>query len=1176
MNSNNARPKPLFKSSKPGASFAFKPRTTLSSTQEPDFFETQPPLRQENPTPATNNTSTNKPRLNDTTALEDIGAMVKERAPPKAPLQSIVPNGGREQSPDEDVIALMTGLASLKGQVHGGSGDAFALPGSSATGRPAFGHPTKMVSSRKQRADPFLRQKTRPEHHIDQSRVTGPKPTVYQDRKPPPMQMFSSNAPIAPPKKYGGEEFFTDPAKASADLKALLEGGMDEDDDEGAAEEETEVLKKLQESPGSGNEGGASSDANKETKKTDATKVAKDGTVDGLKVKLLPHQVEGVQWMRGRELGPIKRGRVPKGGILADDMGLGKTLQTISLLLTNRKPEKDGSGWKKNFEKVEKTTLVVAPLALIRQWEHEIKDKVERSQGLKVCVHHGPQRTKRFQELALYDVVITTYQILVSEHNHSSDAEGGVKAGCFGLHWWRVVLDEAHTVKNRNAKATKACYALRSEYRWCLSGTPMQNNLDELQSLVKFLRISPYDDLKEWKAHIDLPLKNGKGHIAIRRLHSLLRCFMKRRTKEILKEAGALNPGGKPSAEGAASSTGFKVTERKVVTVSTELSPAERKFYKRLEARADRSIEAMMRGRVNYANALTLLLRLRQACNHPKLLEGKLDKDKDALTTDLSQKPQDTDVDVMADMFAGMGIESKTCNICGRGLNTLDTRLGRDICTECHDDLAYFNSLEKEEKKKTFKSKKHKSKKDKSRKHVDGKTIEKEPEEEDVESPNKTTRRPRNRNAVLDSEDEEEAESTVKTARRPRNLALDSEDEEAEGSWLVPEDEQTGLRLGKAGGEEDENAEGGGDWLGSDDSEDEEQSKTQDQSNLSSFIIDDEAAKKEKGYQSVGDASDGDDDSLLSVSALTKQMAAQTLDDAQDTSVADTSTADTTAADSSVADTTTADTPDSGASDSEAPDSEASDSEDDSSILSSDDDDDDVRHSAYSAQPTQLLASAKIRELTKILRAEVHEHKFIVFSQFTSMLDLVEPFLRKDGFRFVRYDGSMKNDEREESLRSLRSDKRTRILLCSLKCGSLGLNLTAATRVVILEPFWNPFVEEQAIDRVHRLTQTVDVIIYKLTVTKTVEERILDLQNKKRLLAEQAIEGSMKKGAFKLDLNELINLFKPGQDDNHALLGATDDGEVESIEDRGYRASMMMKKKPTMARQESEVYGRRW
>lgn len=102
------------------------------------------------------------------------------------------------------------------------------------------------------------------------------------------------------------------------------------------------------------------------------------------------------------------------------------------------------------------------------------------------------------------------------------------------------------------------------------------------------------------------------------------------------------------------------------------------------------------------------------------------------------------------------------------------------------------------------------------------------------------------------------------------------------------------------------------------------------------------------------------------------------------------------------------------------------------------------------------VASTKIRRLLQILEAESEKHKFIVFSEFTSMLDLVEPFLRDRGFRFTRYDGSMKNDEREASLGRLRNDSKVRILLCSLRCGSLGLNLTAASRVVIMEPFWNP------------------------------------------------------------------------------------------------------------------------
>lgn len=102
------------------------------------------------------------------------------------------------------------------------------------------------------------------------------------------------------------------------------------------------------------------------------------------------------------------------------------------------------------------------------------------------------------------------------------------------------------------------------------------------------------------------------------------------------------------------------------------------------------------------------------------------------------------------------------------------------------------------------------------------------------------------------------------------------------------------------------------------------------------------------------------------------------------------------------------------------------------------------------------MASTKIRYLLDILEKETPEHKVIVFSQFTSMLDLIQPFLKRHGYDYVRYDGSMRPDVREYNLNKLRNDKRTRILLCSLKCGGVGLNLTAASRVVLVEPFWNP------------------------------------------------------------------------------------------------------------------------
>ncbi|ODA82217.1 hypothetical protein RJ55_00724 [Drechmeria coniospora] len=1045
--------------------------------------------------------------------------MVNERAPPNLSLQTAerAKDGkpARERSPDDDDIAsLIKGFASIKSK--------FREPTSGPLSRSAFGHPTKMMSSLKQKANVFIQQKSRPEHHLG-TKISGPRPPSYHDRKAPPIPTFNSNMPLKTPLSGGGEEevFYTDPKKANDDLKALLEGGLDEDDDEGDIEPQPGQRDLKQDVPTKADKQDTRAPPTSQQKK--GFRVGKDGHVPGLNVKLLPHQVEGVNWMRGRELGPVKRGKVPKGGLLADDMGLGKTLQTVSLILTHQKPLEGEEGWDKRFEGISKTTLVVAPLALIRQWENEIKSRVEKAHGLKVLVHHGPQRTKNFKELTSYDVVITTYQILVSEFGSSSSAANGLKAGCFGLHWWRVVLDEAHTIKNRNAKSTKSCYALRSEYRWCLSGTPMQNNLDELQSLVRFLRIAPYDDLKQWKEHIDVPLKNGKGHVAIRRLHSILRCFMKRRTKEILKVDGALNPGGKPTAEGESSATGFRHTKRNVVTISTELPPAERKFYDRVEARADKSMEAMMRDKISYANAFTLLLRLRQVCNHPKLVEGKLEKDKDALSIGSSQRTADADMDAMADMFSGMGIVSKNCSICGRILSNVDVDLGRDNCTECHEDLEYFKNEKVPERKRT--KRKHRAKKGKGKKGC--KKAEKVgPKVEAEREKGPVGRRPRNRNAIIDSDD----------------------DEGDKGSWLVSKKEQGELRLGKAGGEEDENAEGGGDWIGSEDSAD-DTTDDKDQSNLSSFVVDDEVAKKEDGYRSAGE--DEDDNSLLSVSALTKQMASQTLDDKP-----------TEAKDFATGSGSTLDAGDS--------DDGSDSSNDETELYSTSDDDDDDDYAA--AKNQQVLASAKIRELIKILQAEVREHKFIVFSQFTSMLDLVEPFMRKEGFTFTRYDGSMKNDEREESLRRLREDKTVRVLLCSLKCGSLGLNLTAATRVIIVEPFWNPFVEEQAIDRVHRLTQTVDVTVYKLTVANTVEERILELQEKKRLLAEQTIEGGSKKDALKLGINEIVELFKPGGYQHDSM-----PGEYGFAADERRRAMQGMNVLRMKApRKEDAVYGRRW
>ncbi|KAL7622573.1 hypothetical protein AAE478_008080 [Parahypoxylon ruwenzoriense] len=1029
--------------------------------------------------------------------------MVKEQAPPKAPLRPLganATNGNNVPGQSGQSGGKQRGFANM---TAGGYSTVNPPSTTDLTSRPAVKSRVLSGGSMDDKyANLFIQPTNRPEHHRPQ-RIAGPLQPSFKDKKPAPPPMFnpvnsgtigSASNPISVPDgapvsiytQPGVFSTYVDPKKAAADIKALLEGSIEDEEDKGSKQADGEDK----------------------------------SHVEGLSVRLLPHQVEGVEWMKGRELGPVKKGKVPKGGLLADDMGLGKTLQSIALILCNQKPDSKHPG-------VEKTTLVVAPLALIRQWEAELKEKVTESHKLKVLVHHGPQRTKRFEDLRRYDVVITTYQILVSEHNHTTEK---VKTGCFGLHWYRVILDEAHTIKNRNAKATKACYELRSVYRWCLSGTPMQNNLDELQSLVKFLRIQPYDDLREWKDHFDLPMKNGKGEVAMRRLHSLLQCFMKRRTKDILKEAGALNVGGKEVKEGdeGAATSSFKVTERKVMTIAAQFTPAERRFYDRLEQRTDKSIEAMMKKKLNYASALVLLLRLRQACDHPKLVEGKLEKDKDALE-DTKQRKDDADVDALADLLGGLDVESKHCDICGWELDRESRQPGTDKCKACYEDLEYFKHNEEGG---MLKAPKMRTKKKAKVKKV---------VEEKVKTEVVKKRKPRNRRAILDSDDEE-----------------------ADADWVVSGDEQGPLRLGKAGGTDDENAEGEGETINSEDSEDEQ---TQDGSQLSSFIVDDGKDTKPEDLQRALEETDSEDE-FESVSVIESRVS-QSQTQASDEDENDDADADT----ESEADSET----DTGISESE---------------VDTDSEDDDRNCAPWlrgkeKEKTPHVLASAKIRQLISILHKEVHEHKFIVFSQFTSMLDLVEPFFRKEGIRYTRYDGSMRNDAREAALDSLRKDPRTRVLLCSLRCGALGLNLTAASRVVILEPFWNPFVEEQAIDRVHRLTQTVDVVVYKLTVAGSVEERILELQNKKKLLAEAAIEsaGGKRKNALKLGLKEMLDLFKHVSHGRGRGDDELDEGEFGSVVTQDVThtlASMRSNNRGAggggggAKKQENSIYGRRW
>jgi superfamily II DNA or RNA helicase len=158
-------------------------------------------------------------------------------------------------------------------------------------------------------------------------------------------------------------------------------------------------------------------------------------------------------------------------------------------------------------------------------------------------------------------------------------------------------------------------------------------------------------------------------------------------------------------------------------------------------------------------------------------------------------------------------------------------------------------------------------------------------------------------------------------------------------------------------------------------------------------------------------------------------------------------------------------------------------------------------------------SSSKIEALLEALAdAAADGHKALVFSQWTSLLDLVEPHLRAAEIRFTRLDGSTR--DRAAVVAELFAEDGPNVMLISLKAGGTGLNLTAADHVFLLDPWWNPAVEDQAADRAHRIGQDRPVMVYRMVAKGTVEERILALQEKKRAIADVALGGADQAGGI--------------------------------------------------------------
>ena len=288
----------------------------------------------------------------------------------------------------------------------------------------------------------------------------------------------------------------------------------------------------------------------------------------GFRGQLRPYQLRGLSWLAFLD-------RYGLGGCLADDMGLGKTIQLIALLLHERaeRPEVGPS-------------LLVVPMSLVGNWHREL---ARFAPSLKVMVHHGVERLSGaafVAEVAGHDAVISTYGLTHRDFDHLAKVD-----------WHRVVLDEAQNIKNPSAKQTAAVRQLRSRHRLGLTGTPLENRLSELWSIVEFLNPGLLGTAAEFRRQFAIPIEKHHDTERGEQLRRLIRPFLLRRAKS--------DPGVAPD-----------LPEKMEMRVFCNLSREQATLYQAVldDMLGDIDASSGMRRRGLVLAALT---RLKQICNHP-------------------------------------------------------------------------------------------------------------------------------------------------------------------------------------------------------------------------------------------------------------------------------------------------------------------------------------------------------------------------------------------------------------------------------------------------------------------------------------------------------------------------------------------------------------------------------
>ena len=624
------------------------------------------------------------------------------------------------------------------------------------------------------------------------------------------------------------------------------------------------------------------------------------------------------------------------GGILADMMGLGKTLSILALVVGSlgdardfgkqSPPDFDGE---KQLARNSKTTLLVAPLSTLANWEEQIAAHL-KPKTLKYYVYHGSSRTSDIDELAKYDIVITTYSIVSSEFC-GRGTKKTAKNPLLQTNFFRIVLDEAHMIREQATRQSQAICALSAQRRWAVTGTPVQNRLDDLGALIKFLRVYPFNEKGGFSQFILSPFKNADPEI-LPKLRLLVDSITLRRLKDRID-----------------------LPAKHDAVVRLEFSDEEKQLYEWFARDSQAKVKVIANeqkkslGGKTYAHILRAIMRLRLLCAH-----------------------------------------------------------GRELLSE--EDLKIAEGFSKEN------------------------AIDLEAEEDDYTSQLNA----RQAYEMLMLLRETASDTCVQCQRsiQPK----DDDEEELIGCMLpcyqlVCRECLPGTKA----------------FLEEASQDNKFKCPFCDQINPTAFF---ELTK------------DG-----IEQAEETRSLARENPRQAK--------------------------------------------------IMG--------RYSGPHTKVKALIDSLKqSEEESRFLLAGEQPIKSVVFSGWTSNLDLIQIALEENKIRFCRLDGKMSRRARNASLDAFRDDPNVCVILISIQAGGLGLNLTSGSKVFVMEPQFNPASEQQAVDRVHRLGQKREVFTYRYIMNQSFEEKMLDLQRKKQNLADLSMNrGKLDRAeAVKRKLDELRSLFK--------------------------------------------------